>query len=165
VTPHRAAVTNATEPATMVPPSGKNPSETGTPRDILMEDDDKTIVTEMPRTTTDFLEAEMMDLNIRYKIPHKKGHSSPDNFKDHVNFLLLLTKAFDKSTFRIYDNKNQQVKSFSEPKWLNKEYYEAHFCIHDTASQRKTVIVHRVMTKQSISSFKHDPSFLATWCV
>jgi hypothetical protein len=36
----------------------------------LMEDDDITIVIENPTTTTNFLEVEMMDLNIQYEIPY-----------------------------------------------------------------------------------------------
>jgi hypothetical protein len=137
--------------------SGKNPDDTGTPGDILMDDDDETIITETATTTTDFLEAEMIELTLRYEIPFQKGQSSSDAFQHHVQFLILVTTAFDKASLRIYDNQNQRVKSFSEPKWLNKEYYEAHFHIHEETTQRKTVIIHRVMTKQSVANLKHDP--------
>jgi hypothetical protein len=112
VKPRGAAAMNATESATMATSSGKNPDNTGTPSDTLMDDDDETIITETPSTTNNFLEAEMIDLNLWYEIPYQKGQSSTDDFKNHVHFLLLLTKAFDKSTLRIYNNKNQRVKSF-----------------------------------------------------
>jgi hypothetical protein len=79
-------------------------------------DDETTIVTETLTTKTDFIEAIMMDLNIRYKIPFSKGHSNEDKFKIHIQLLIAITKAFDKSVVQIYDNKNKIVKSFTEPK-------------------------------------------------
>jgi hypothetical protein len=72
--------------------------------------------------------------------------------------LIAITQAFDKSTLRIFDNKNNRVKSFSEPKWQNQEYYHDHFTTHDAVGQRKTLVVHRIMTKKTISGIKNDPN-------
>jgi hypothetical protein len=123
-----------------------------------MDDDDVTIGTETPTHKNDFIEAEMTEINIRYEIPFRKGNSALDDFQQHVKLLIAITKTFDKSDIRIYDNKNTRVKSFEEPKWLNKEYYEAHFTIHVEEAQRKTVMVHRVMSKKTISDIKNDPT-------
>jgi hypothetical protein len=74
---------------------------------MMMDDDDATVVTKTPTTKTDFIEAKMMDLNIRYEINHHKGHSTDDDYKWHIEFLCVITKASDKSNLRIYDNKNK----------------------------------------------------------
>lgn len=92
-------------------------------------------------------------------MPYRQGHSDhQDDFKLHVQLLLTITQAFDKSTLHIYDNKNNNcVKSFAEPKWLNKEYYHDHFITHDAVGQCKTLVAHRIMTKKTISGIKNDP--------
>jgi hypothetical protein len=145
---------------TMAPSPDRNPKEVGNSNDIMMEDDEVTVVTETPTTKTDFIEAEMMDLNIRYEINHGKGHSPDEDHKRHIEFLIVITKAFDKSTLRIYDNKNKRVKSFAEAKWLDKEYYEDHFNTHSKESQRKTLVVHRIMTMKPIAAIKNEPTVM-----
>jgi hypothetical protein len=156
----RAAATNATEAATMVRSSKKNSKETQNGNDITMGDDDKTVVTEMLSTKIDYIEAEMTDLLLRYEIPYRNGKSDPNDYKLHVQLLTALAKALDKSHLRVYDNQNQRVKSFDAPKWVNHEYHADHFTTHDDPSQRKTIIVHSVMSKQSISAMKNDPSVI-----
>jgi hypothetical protein len=52
------------------------------------------------------------------------------------------------------------VKSFSEPKWLNKEYFNHHFKIYVEEGQQKSIVVHRIMSKMTISSTKNDPSVI-----
>jgi hypothetical protein len=44
-----------------------------------MFDDDATVVAETPTTKTDFIEAEMTDLNIRYEIPCPNGEPDQDD--------------------------------------------------------------------------------------
>jgi hypothetical protein len=142
----------------MAASSSKNSKDTGTHNDTTMDDDDVTVNTEKPTNKTDFIEAEMTDLNIRYEIPFRKGQSNDEDYKQHVKLLIAITTNFDKSMIRIYDNKNIRVKSFEEPKWQNKEYFEDHFTIHVAETQRKTVIVHRVMSKKTIADIKNEPS-------
>jgi hypothetical protein len=125
-----------------------------------MDDDDETVGAETPTTKIDFIEAEMTDLLLRYEIPYHNGNSDPTGFKQHVQLLIALTKAFNKSHLRVYDNSNQRVKSFDAPKWTNHKYYADHFTAHDDPSQRKTIIVHRVMSKQSIPTMKNNPSII-----
>jgi hypothetical protein len=84
----------------------KNPKEAVVADDITMDDDNITVVTETIPTKINFIEAEMMDLLLRYKIPFTTGHPKDDNFKHHIKLLIAITKAFDKSTLCIYDNKN-----------------------------------------------------------
>jgi hypothetical protein len=144
----------------MAPSPDKNPKETDLTEDTTMDDDDKTVVAESNASKTDFIEAEMMDLNVRYEISFRNGHSNDDDFKLHVKLLLAMTQAFDKSTLRIYNNKNKRVKSFAEPKWQDKEYFNDHFTIHTVESQRKTLIVHRIMTNKSISAIKTDTAVI-----
>jgi hypothetical protein len=147
----RAAATNATEPAMMAPSSDKNSKDTKDPDHSTMKDDDATVVAETPTTKINLIKAKMMDLNIYYELPYRNGQSDHDDFKKHVQLLIAMTKLFDKSTLRIYDNKNKCIKSFAEPKWLkNKEYFEDHFNLQDDSSQRKTLLVHCVMTKNTI---------------
>jgi hypothetical protein len=126
--------------------------------DTAMEDDDVTIVAETTTTKMDFIEAEMTDLNLRYEIPYRKGSKDDNDYELHIQLLIALTTAFNKMTLRIYDNQNQRVKSFSDAKWQNKDYYDTHFNTHEDISQRKTVIVHRVMSKKTISVLKNDPN-------
>jgi hypothetical protein len=145
----------------MATSSDKNPSERKDPEEDCMIDDDETVIAETQATTNDFIEEEMTDLKVRYEIPHRNGKSHGDDFKLHVQLLEAITKIFDKNTVRIYDNKNVRVKSFSERKWLNKEYYEDHFNIHDEKGQRNTVIIHRIMSRKSISDIKHEPAVIA----
>jgi hypothetical protein len=150
----------ATEPATMATFSATTPDEHN---DLLAEtmiDDDATVLAETPSTKTDFFEEEMMDLTIRYEIPYRNGKSHGDDFKLHVQLLEAMTTIFDKNSLRIYNNKNERVKTLSARKWLNKEYYMDHFNIHDTPSQRKTVIIHRIMSRKSISDIKHEPTVI-----
>jgi hypothetical protein len=87
-----------------------------------MFDDDVTVGAETPTTKIDFIDAEMMDLMLGYEIPYRNSKSDPDDFKQHVQLLSSMTKAFDKSNLCTYDNQNQHMKSFEASKWLDKEY-------------------------------------------
>jgi hypothetical protein len=144
----------------MAPSSEENTKETKNSDDQTMDDDDETVVTESRTTKTDFIEAEMNDLTIRYEIPYRTGEPDHTDYKHHVHLLIALTQAFDKSNLRIYDNNNKRVKSFSEPKWLDKEYFQAHFTTHDNKSQRKTLMAHRVMSNKPVATLKNDPAVL-----
>jgi hypothetical protein len=144
----------------MAPSSETNPDDTGKPEDETMIDDDVTVTAETPTSKFDFIEAEMTDLNIRYEIPFRKGQANDDDFKLYVKILHAITTAFDKSTVRIYDNENARIRSFKEPKWQDKDYFDDHFKIHVVPSQRKSVIVHRIMTKKTISEIKNEPSVI-----
>jgi hypothetical protein len=144
----------------MAPSSDENACEPKDPPDETMIDDDATVMAETPSTKTDFFEEEMMDLKVRYEIPYRNGKSHGDEFKLHVQLLEAMTTLFDKNILRIYDNKNERVKNMSAKKWSNKEYYKDHFNIHEEPSQRKTVIIHRIMSKKSISDIKHEPSVI-----
>jgi hypothetical protein len=89
----------------MAASSSKNSKDTGTNNDTTMDDDDVTVHTKKPTNKTDFIEAEMTDLNIRYEIPFRKGQSNDEDYKQHVKLLIAITTNFDKSMIRIYDNK------------------------------------------------------------
>jgi hypothetical protein len=93
----------------MAPSLDKNPKETDLTEDTTMDDNDKTVVAKSNASKTDFIEAEMMDLNVRYEIPFRNGNSNDDDFKLDVKLLLAITQAFDKSTLHIYDNKNKHT--------------------------------------------------------
>jgi hypothetical protein len=134
----RAAANNATEPATMVRSFKKNSKETKNSNDTTMFDDNVTVGAETPTTKINFIEAEVMDIMLRYEVPYRNGKSDPDNFKQRVQLLSSMTKAFDKSNLRIYDNQNQPVKSCEASKWLNKEYYDDHFTIHEARLSSST---------------------------
>ena len=115
--------------------SDTNSPEAGNNDDNPLDDDDVTVVAETPTTKTDFIEAEMDDINIRYEIPFRKGQPHRDDYKIHVKLLQAITQAYDESTVWIYDNKNNRVKSFDAPKWQNKEYYDEHFTLHSETRQ------------------------------
>jgi hypothetical protein len=134
----------------MAPSSPKNPDNTDNPEDATMHDDDETVQAETPSPKIDFIEAEMTDINICYEIPYRKGTANDDDFKHHVTLLIAITTAFNKSTVRIYNNQNNRIRSFTEPKWQDMEYFEDYFTIHAETSQQKSVIVHRIMTKKTI---------------
>jgi myo-inositol-hexaphosphate 3-phosphohydrolase len=129
---------------------------------LIMDNDDTTVVAETQATKRmDFIEAKMMDLHLRYDIPCRNSTSDPNkDFQQHVHLLIALTMSFDKSQLRVYDNQNMRVKIFKEKKWTNKDYFEDHFTLHDNSSQRKTIIVHRVRSKKSISTMKNNPSVI-----
>ena len=122
------------------------------------DDDDVTIVAEKPVKNNDFIESEMTDLTIRYEIPFKQGKESSNDFQLHVKLLIAITTSFDHATARIYDNKNNRVKSFTEVKWMDKDYYSEHFTLHVEKQQRKTVIAHRIMSTKSVTALKNESS-------
>jgi hypothetical protein len=138
----------------------KNSDDTGKPEDETMLDDDVTVSAETPASKTDFIEEEMNDINIRYEIPFRKGSANEDDFKLYVKLLIVITTAFDKSSVRIYDNNNNRIRNFKEPKWQNQEYFKDHFHVHVETNQRKSVIVHRIMTKKTISEIKNEPTVI-----
>ena len=140
----------------MAPSPQRNPKEGDPSDDLLMADDDATVAAETPTTKTDYIAAEMKDINIRYEIPHRHGQAHSDDYKQHVKLLIALTKSFDKSTIRIYDNKNNRVKSFSEKKWMDKEYYDEHFTLHDEPRQRKSIVAHRILTRKTLTDLKSE---------
>ena len=144
----------------MAPSPEENSKEAEAQSNSLMDDDDVTVVTETPTSKTDFIEAEMTDQLLRYEIPFTNGHPTEDAFKLHVQLLIAITKAYDKSIVRIYDNTNTRVKSINEKQWLDKKYFENHFTLHVEESQRKTIIVHRIMSKKSVSTIKNDASVM-----
>lgn len=88
-------MSNATKLAPMAPSLAVNPMETTVPDDTIMDNDDSTVVTETPTTKTGFIEAEMRDQLLRYKIPFTTGHPKDDGFKLHIQLLIAITKAFD----------------------------------------------------------------------
>ena len=134
------------------------PGNPAPPGDTALDDDDVMIEAEKPPKKNGFIEAEMTDITIRFEIPFLKGQHNGEDYKRHVHLLISLTNAFDNSTVRIYDNKNTRIKSFTEPKWLNQEYYAEHFTIHVDEKQRKTVIAHRVVSTKTISVMKNEPN-------
>jgi hypothetical protein len=112
----------------------KNSNDTHKPEDETMANDDATVSAETPSSKTDFIKEEITDLNIRYEIPYRKGQANDDNFKLYVKLLIAITNTFDKATVRIYDNQNNRIQTFKEPKWQDKEYFEDHFNIHVQSS-------------------------------
>jgi hypothetical protein len=58
----------------------------------------------------------MEEQGLRFEIPYRKGHSSDDDTKLQAQLLNILTKAFDETELRVYNNKNNKVKNFKERK-------------------------------------------------
>ena len=126
----------------------------------MPDEDDVTVVTTTGATKTDFIAAEMTELHIRYEINDRKGKADVKALQHHIKLLIALTDAFDSSTLRVFDNKNNRIKTFHEPKWLDSEYHQDHFQAHHANTQRKTVIVHRILSSKPLALLKSDPSVL-----
>jgi hypothetical protein len=137
-----------------------NATELSTVDTIMTGDDDQTVITSPGATKTNFIAAKMTDLHLRYKIPYRNGKPDTNAYQLHVKFLIAFTDNFDSSTIRVFDNKNNRIKTFHEPKWMNKEYYNNHFKLHNAEAQHKTVIVHRILSTKPISGLKSDPQVL-----
>jgi hypothetical protein len=138
----------------------EDPNDMETPPDTTMENDDVTVQTETINPKIDYIGDEMTEYTLRYEIPYNKGQANKNDFKKHVTLLTTLTKAFDKTELRIVDNKNKRVKSFEEAKWKDREYYNSHFKVNLDENQRKTVIVHRIRSKEPISGIKGESTVL-----
>jgi hypothetical protein len=130
------------------------------PEETVIEDDDKMVEAEKPAKRNDFIEADMTELLLRYRIPFRKGQSGSKNHQHHIKFLRLITTAFDKATVRIYENKNNRAKAILELKWMDQEYSMEYFNLHVDEQQRKTVIVHCVMSTKSILDIKNEPTII-----
>ena len=128
--------------------------------EAMIDDDDKTVETETVTTKTDFIEQEMTEHTIRYEIPFHKGQASKDDFQSHTKLLIKMSEAFDSTELRFVDNKNQRIKDFDDPKWLDLDYYKSHFMIHHDEAQRRTVMVHRIRSKLSIAGIKGETTVL-----
>ncbi len=128
--------------------------------EAMIDDDDKTVETETVTTKTDFIEQEMTEHTIRYEIPFHKGQASKDDFQSHTKLLIKMSEAFDSTELQFVDNKNQRIKDFDDPKWLDLDYYKSHFTIHHDEAQRRTVMVHRIRSKLSIAGIKGETTVL-----
>jgi hypothetical protein len=71
----------------------KNPVDTDNPEDATILDDDVTVLAETPSPKIDFIEAKMTHLNIRYKIPYRKGITNNNDFKLHGKLLIARTRS------------------------------------------------------------------------
>jgi hypothetical protein len=135
-------------------------NDTGQEEDITIDDDDITVQTATTHTKIDFIGEEMTEYTIRYEIPYKKGQANKTDYKKHVSLLIIMEKAFDQTELRIIDNKNQRVKSFEDAKWMDNAYYNSHFTVNQDEGQRKTVIVHRIRSKDAISGLKGESTVI-----
>ncbi len=140
---------------------GENADEDGTLNDTMIDDDDKTVNTATTATKAGYVAQEMTEHTIRYEIPYKKGQANKDDFKQHVKLMITISKVFDETELRITDNKNQRVKNFEEPKWLDAAYFQSHFTVHIDEKQRRTVIAHRIRSKKSIPNIKGESTVIA----
>jgi hypothetical protein len=137
-----------------------NVNDTTNPDDTTMFDDDITVNTSTTKTTTNFFEHEMTEQTLRYEIPYRDGTPSPKDFEFHTNLLIALTETFDSTVLRVYTNNNERVIDFGEEKWMDSDYHNKHFKHHDDASQRKSIISHRIRSTKTISMLKNDPTIL-----
>jgi hypothetical protein len=79
----------------MAPSSEENPEVIVVTDDTTVDDEDAKVVTETPKTKTDFIKAEMTDQLLWYEIPFTTGHPKDVDFKLHVQLLIAITKAFE----------------------------------------------------------------------
>lgn len=145
----------------MATSTDENPSDIEMFNDAMQDDDDETVTTETLAPKIEYIAEEMIEYTLRYEIPFHNGHVNNDDYKHHANLLKTLTTAFDSTELRIIDNKNQRVTRFDQPKWQDAAYYKSHFNIHSDDAQRKSVIAHRIRSKESISSLKSESTVLA----
>jgi DNA polymerase III epsilon subunit-like protein len=128
----------------------ENPMETHCDGDIMIEDDDVTVVSGAKATETDYIDQEMTEMVLRFEIPYRNGHAADDDFKLHAQLLQLMTTTYDATELRIVNNKNHQIKDFNEEKWFDKAYHTSHFGVHADNSGRKTVVAHRIRSKHKL---------------
>jgi hypothetical protein len=145
----------------MADSSDENAKEVDPLMDLDTENDDITVVTATTTTKTDFIAQEMDDSIIRYEIPYRNGHANDDDFKLHSQLLQVLTKVYDDTELRIYDNKSNRIKEFTGEKWMDQSYHGSHFNYYDDTVHRKTVIAHRILSQKPIASLKGDSKVLA----
>jgi hypothetical protein len=153
VKPRSAAARNALEQATTANIHSKNDGDIDieNANDMAIEDDDTTVVSGTKATKTDYIEQEMGERVIRFKNPFPKGQANNNDTQIHVQLLKVLTKMFDDTGLRIYNNKNLCLKNFEEEKWLDTRYCESHFDIHMNTAQRKTNIAHCIYNQRNQS--------------
>jgi hypothetical protein len=146
---------------TMANSPDENALEAEPSHDLMIENDDTTVVTATTTTKTDFIAQEMEESIIRYEIPYRHGHASDDDFKLHAKLLQVLTTVYDDTELRLYDNKSQRIQDLADEKWLDKPYHASHFNSYDDSMHRKTVIAHRIRSKKPITTLKGDPQIIA----
>jgi hypothetical protein len=134
----------------------ENPMETHCEGNIMIEDDDVTVVSGSKPKETDFIAQEMTEMVLRFEIPYRNGQAADDDFKLHAQLLKIMTSNYDETELRIVDNKNQQVKDFHEEKWHDKPYHNSHFGIHADTSGRKLVVAHRIRSNHTIGTIKSE---------
>jgi hypothetical protein len=148
--------------ATMAEPDYEDTIEPETILTTMVDDDEETVCTTTATTKIDFIEHEMVESTIRYKIPYRDGHANIKDFQRHIELMRVLTKCFDDTEFQFVDNRNQRVKDLHEEKWLDQDYYKSRFNIHHDEPQRKqTVIAHRIRSKKPLASIKGDSNVFA----
>ena len=137
-----------------------NPTEVANAKDTPMEDDDITVTTATTGPKTNFIEREMVESVLRYEIPYRKGKEQLDDLQIHAKLLGILANAFNKTKLRLFDNKNNRIKALDDPKWMDRNYYTSRFNHHVDRPQRKTVVVHRILSKHTVSHLKSEPKVL-----
>jgi hypothetical protein len=88
----------------------EKPMEMHCDGDIMIEDDDVTVVSGAKASETDYIEQEMTEMVLRFEIPYRNGHAADDDFKLHAKLLQLLTTTYDETEHCIVNNKNQRRK-------------------------------------------------------
>jgi hypothetical protein len=145
----------------MVEPNDETMTEPDTLPITVDDDDEETVCTTTATTKIDFIEQEMVESTIRYEIPYRDGQANIKDFQRHIELMKVFSKRFDNTELRFIDNRNQRVKDLQEDKWLDQDYYQSRFNIHQDESQRKTVIAHRIRSKKSLASIKGDSNVIA----
>jgi hypothetical protein len=138
----------------------ENPTETQNPDEIMIDEDDVTVVSGTKTTETDYIEQEMNETVLRFEIPYRNGHTDAADTNLHAQLLQLLTTMYDKTELLIFNNKNKRIKDFQEEKWKNSDYYNSHFGVHDDTSGRKTVVAHRICSTKNIGTLKGEPTII-----
>jgi hypothetical protein len=138
----------------------ENPKETQNSDEIMIDEDDVTVVSGTKTTETDYIEQEMNETVLRFEIPYRNGQADDADTKLHAQLLQLLTTAYDETELRIFNNKNKRITDFQEEKWQNNEYYKSHFGTHVDTSGRKTVVAHRIRSTKNIGTIKGEPTII-----
>ena len=153
-----AAVTTAKKKRTMANSNDENAKETQNSEDIQMEDDDISEKTAQTGAKVDYIAKELREITLRFEFVVKNKEDLQLTMIRHIEVMRAFSECGGTDDIIVYDNKNNKVNDFYDPKWKDVAYYKSHFTMHSGIKKMGTsfYIIHRFRTNMSISTIKSD---------
>lgn len=136
----------------------ENAKEPENSEDTQMEDDEISEKTAQTGAKMDYIAKELKEITLRFEFVVKNKEDFQLTMIRHIEVMRAFSECGDADDIIIYDNKNNKVNEFYDPKWKDVAYYKSHFTMHSGIKKMGTsfYIIHRFRTNMSISTIKSD---------